>query len=305
MKQKKYKKLRKPSMGSRKILVIKSAIVLLLVACWNTNYFGIISPKNNNSSSFLSEKEDTFVVDYEEASSVSADPGPTYRSLYPELCVKKPDYSPRDPEKKMVYLSFDDGPSDLTIPLLNVLDQYQVKATFFVIGKTGEDDVEAMKEIVNRGHTIGVHSYSHKYREIYASVDTFLDDFKKQRDVIYQATGVEPMIYRFPGGSVNDFNEEIIREIVTEMNRRGYTYYDWNVSSTDAEGTSNPQEIYHRVVDEVEIYQRSIVLCHNTSSNNVTLQEMPRIVETLKNMGCTFAALDPTVEPIIFPMPES
>ena len=99
-----------------------------------------------------------------------------------------------------VYLTFDDGPSIYTNDILDILDSYNVKATFFVVGKEGTNAEEALQRIVDEGHTLGMHSYSHKYKELYESMDSFTQDFARIRDYIYQATGVESVCYRFPGG---------------------------------------------------------------------------------------------------------
>ena len=111
-----------------------------------------------------------------------------------------------DPGQEMihkVYLTFDDGPSIYTDEILDILDRYHVKATFFVVGKDGSEAEAALQRIVEDGHTLGMHSYSHKYKELYESLDSFTEDFARIRDDIYQATGVESVYYRFPGGSSN------------------------------------------------------------------------------------------------------
>ena len=109
-----------------------------------------------------------------------------------------------DPGQEMihkVYLTFDDGPSIYTDEILDILDRYHVKATFFVVGKDGSEAEAALQRIVEDGHTLGMHSYSHKYKELYESLDSFTEDFARIRDDIYQATGVESVYYRFPGAA--------------------------------------------------------------------------------------------------------
>jgi hypothetical protein len=135
-----------------------------------------------------------------------------FQEMYPELYAKKVQAVPEKNEK-IVYLTFDDAPSKLTLPLLDILDRYQVKATFFVVGFTDEKSLDAMREIVHRGHTIAAHSYTHKYQEIYASPAAFLKDFAQIHDLIQKTTGVDTQIYRYAGGSVNDFNQDTTRAI--------------------------------------------------------------------------------------------
>ena len=223
---------------------------------------------------------------------------------FPELYVSKPDYVPHEAGDKVVYLTFDDGPSNLTIPVLDVLDRYGVKATFFVVGKTSEDDKEALRQTVKRGHTLAVHTYTHRYEEIYASPEAYLSDFSRMRNLIYDTTGVEPTIYRYAGGSVNSYNKKTARSIVEEMNRRGYTYYDWNVDSGDAQRGTSAEGIYQNVITQTSKHEKAIVLMHNSSAKKDTLDQLPRIIEKLQSMGYRFAALDPTVEPINFRLPD-
>jgi len=229
-----------------------------------------------------------------------------YQALYPKLNIGKVTFAPIDSEK-VVYLTFDDGPSNLTIPLLNVLDHYQVKVTFFLIGKTDAQDIKAMKAIADRGHAIGVHSYTHQYLQIYASPEAFLNDFAKMHDLIQNVTGVEPNIYRYAGGSVNSFNQKTAKTIIAEMNRRGYVYYDWNVSSGDAEYGATAQSIYNNTVKGVHSHVQSVVLFHNTASKGYTLSEIPKIIETLKKEGYHFETLNQAVDnrSYIFPIPKS
>jgi peptidoglycan/xylan/chitin deacetylase (PgdA/CDA1 family) len=228
----------------------------------------------------------------------------TYQSLYPNLYAEKVKPTAED-DSKVVYLTFDDGPSNLTIPLLDVLDRYKVKASFFLVGKPDDQSVKEMKEIVNRGHAIGVHSYTHQYNQIYATPAAFLDDFAKMHDLILSATGVDTHIYRFAGGSVNSYNKKTAKAIITEMNRRGYVYYDWNVSSGDAEQGETAQSIYSQTIKGVHGHRQSVILFHNTKFKAHTLSQIPKIIETLQKEGYRFATLDPTVDnkPYIFRVP--
>ena len=124
------------------------------------------------------------------------------------------------------------------------------------------------------------------------------------RDLIYDTTGVEPSIYRYAGGSVNSYNKKTARAITEEMNRRGYTYYDWKVDSGDAQHGATAESIYQNVISQTTKYEKAIVLMHNSSVKKDTLDQLPRIIETLQAKGYRFAALDPTVEPINFRLPD-
>ncbi len=229
----------------------------------------------------------------------------SYQSLYPDLYA--PVVKPIQPSsEKIVYLTFDDGPSNLTIPLLDVLDQYHVKATFFLMGHTDTADIKAMKEIANRGHVIGVHTYTHKYRDIYASPSAYLYDFNRMHELIKQVTGIDTQIYRYAGGSVNSYNRDTARAITQEMNRRGYVYFDWNVSGEDAEPGATAASIYRNTMSGIRRHRQSVVLLHNSSSKRDTLTLTPKIIETLKKEGYQFKTLDASLDnsPYQFPLPK-
>ena len=231
--------------------------------------------------------------------------GPEYQKKYPDMFVPQTEKKPFDPNDKVVYLTFDDGPSALTEDVLNILDEYGVKATFFVVAKDDETSKQRLREIADRGHAIGLHSYTHDYRKIYASVDAFLDDFAKEREIIYSATGEYPTMFRFPGGSVNSYNKKTAKAIIDEMTRRGYTYYDWNVSSGDAEYGATRESIYRETITQTKARTKAIVLCHDTNAKGDTVSQLPAILKELKQSGYRFDKLDPSVAPINFPVPKS
>lgn len=223
---------------------------------------------------------------------------------YPLLYAAKTEPVKTDSNEKIAYLTFDDGPSNLTVPLLDVLDRYHVKATFFLVGKTGEEDRKAMREIVQRGHTIAVHTYSHDYKKIYASVDAYLADFAKMHDLILEETGVDASIYRFAGGSINSFNQDTAKAIIAEMNRRGYVYFDWNVDSGDATRGITEKQIYNHAVNDSKRLSHPVILFHNTSAKEMTLKQMPAIIEALQKEGYRFDVLKSDSPQVKFRIPE-
>lgn len=240
----------------------------------------------------------------QESQAVSPPEGlPEYAYLYPELNQPKPVAEPA--AEKVVYLTFDDGPCRSTDRLLDVLDEVNVKAVFYVSGQYGNDEenVARMKEIYKRGHKVEVHTYTHKYSEIYASVDAFLADFKKMDDLIYDATGERSKTFRFPGGSNTGYNERVRTELLTEMTRRGYVYYDWNASNGDSDGYHSVKEQAEKVVGECTKQSRSIVLMHNTPDKDSTIDSLAEIVQRIEAAGYQFQLLDETVKPIQFIKP--
>ena len=181
-----------------------------------------------------------------------------------------------------VYLTFDDGPSIYTNEILDILNQYHVKATFFVVGKEGSSAEEALQRIVEEGHTLGMHSYSHKYKELYESMDSFTEDFTQIRDYIYQATGVESVCYRFPGGSSNTISEVDMHEFIDYLDSQGVEYYDWNVSAGDgASSELSTDALLENCTNDIATRGTSIVLLHDSAEKQTTVQALSAILENL------------------------
>lgn len=221
---------------------------------------------------------------------------PEYTRMYDNLYVEGPS-EVRDLKDNTIYLTFDDGPSQYTLEIVRLLDEYDIKATFFMSGSESPEGMEIMRKVAESGHTIGIHSMSHDYDEIYASPEAFLEDMNNTAQNIYEATGVKPDIYRFAGGSKNNHNKEVYDEIVAEVERRGYVYYDWNVSGEDATEGATWTSIYRNVLDGVEQHDSSIVLLHN-KYNTLTVTE--DLIIALKNRGYEFAPLTNEDKPIQF-----
>ncbi|MCH5281025.1 MAG: polysaccharide deacetylase [Lachnospiraceae bacterium] len=183
---------------------------------------------------------------------------------------------------KRVYLTFDDGPSRNTEAILDLLAEYDVKATFFVVGNTDEEAKAIYRRIVNEGHTIGIHSYSHRYSNIYASQDAFLEDFYLLSDYIYDVTGVRPDICRLPGGSSNTVSRISMSELVRTLDSRGITCYDWNISGGDADGHGlSAGQITNNVLNGVDRFQTSIVLLHDGADKYQTVDALEKILQEL------------------------
>ncbi len=199
------------------------------------------------------------------------------------------DISGAEPEAShKVYLTFDDGPSKNTEKILDILDEYGVKATFFVVGKEGEENAERLRMICERGHTIGMHSYSHDYSEIYESVEAFRADFLESKQYIYDATGVETMHYRFPGGSSNALSDLSMQVFIDFLKEQGMEYYDWNVSSGDGAGIVVPAEvILENCTAKLSRYDTAIVLMHDSAAKSTTVEALPQIIETILAMEDT------------------
>ena len=196
--------------------------------------------------------------------------------------------NPEDIEgTRYVYLTFDDGPSSSTGEILDILDQYGVKATFFVCGKPDSKYTDLYKRIVDEGHTLGMHSYSHKYKEIYASLDSFKDDFKKIKIFLYDTTDVDSMFYRFPGGSSNLAIKDDVAEFEEFLDEQGVTYFDWNVSANDDKAGATKESIYNNIVSNIPKFKHCVVLMHDAADKKHTVEALPEIIEAIQAMDDT------------------
>lgn len=223
-----------------------------------------------------------------------------YQALYPDFYAPQT-YSANSAPNKTAYLTFDDGPSGNTDIILQTLQEENVKATFFVVGTDNADNLARMRRIVQEGHTIGMHSYSHSYKKIYASVEAFLKDMYQVFNLIKDTTGVTPTCFRFPGGSINSYNKAVYKDIKAEMIRRGFVPYDWNVSSGDASTTKyTPEQLTGHVLNGIGSKSRIIVLMHDSSSKENTAQAVRQIIIGIREKGFIFAPLDYQTKPILF-----
>ncbi len=211
-------------------------------------------------------------------------------------------WSNKDNGHKTVFLTIDDGPSTLTEPVLDLLDQYNVKATFFVIGANPEH-YALIREAYNRGHTIGLHSMSHDYSQVYASEEAYFRDLDAIGQVVKEQIGYVPCFVRFPGGSSNtqavaqSGDPKLMQRLTQGLLARGYQYYDWSLSSGDGEVRSTQELIAQSTepsgTESDPTKDTNIVLlCHDSATKQTTLEALPQIIEHYQNKGYTFEAID-------------
>ncbi|MDD6428133.1 polysaccharide deacetylase family protein [Candidatus Weimeria sp. HCP3S3_B5] len=194
---------------------------------------------------------------------------------------------------RKVYLTFDDGPSSNTGKILDILDDYNVKATFFVNGRTDKHSIKMYKRIVNEGHTIGMHSYTHRYNQVYASREAFEKDFFRIRKLIYDTTGVKSVYYRFPGGSSNKVSNTNISDLISFLDKEKVTYFDWNVMSGDAVSNElKSSQIIENVMSDVIKYKTSVVLMHDAANKDSTVAALPALIQKLQKEGDLLLPID-------------
>ena len=206
---------------------------------------------------------------------------------------------------KKAYLTFDDGPSPNTDKILDILDSYNVKGNFFVIGRFSDAYKDEYRRIHEEGHMMGMHSYSHIYTEVYESEDAFVADLDHVQYVIYDITGFLPGIYRFPGGSNNEVAQVSMNKFTDVLDKRGIVYYDWNVNSGDADAARlSKQEIIDNVFNGInalptpEDRNEIMILFHDLSEKTTTVDALPAVIEGLQAQGYVILPIDDYTTPI-------
>lgn len=184
-----------------------------------------------------------------------------------------------------VFLTFDDGPSENTPEILEILKRHNVKATFFVTGREGEHAREWYNQIVTDGHTLAMHSYTHKYSSIYDSLEAFQADFTKLHDYLKEVTGIDSRFFRFPGGSSNQVSNTDMNEFIDYLGEQGITYYDWNVVCGDATSQIyTADEMVQNVMTDVAKFRYSVVLMHDAANKDTTVEALETLLQMLESM---------------------
>ena len=271
--------------------LIRILCVLLLISLTRLFITKTIPFLSANNAAFSKE----VLATLQETSSFSTDTNtPDYVNAFPELYAYEETLVSTSSEiEKTVYLTFDDGPSKNTEKILDTLKKYNAKATFFVIGDNlTEEKIGYMKRAIEEGHIIGLHTYSHDYTKIYSSVTDFLSDYDKLRQVLLETLNYSPTIFRFPGGSYCSYSSCIREELISEMTRRGYTYYDWNVSAEDSVGTVTAYSINSNIFPKIYKISSPVILMHDSATNRLTAELLPDIIEELQTNGYSFETLE-------------
>lgn len=196
--------------------------------------------------------------------------------------------------EKKVFLTFDDGPTKLTEQILTILEENDVKATFFTIGNQMENHPDIVKKTYTSGHMVLPHSYSHDY-SMYTTFETFYKDFYKAEEVFQSILGFKPPAYfRFPGGSSNHSSfqfggKQFMSNLTTDIKNKGYHYIDWNVISGDTTPIStNPNKMLEQIKKGAENKNLVVVLFHDIAANETTAKILPDVIDYFKKQGFTF-----------------
>lgn len=207
-----------------------------------------------------------------------------------------PSVSARDGSRPTVYLTFDDGPSEHTAHVLDLLRDEGIAATFFVLGQQAERYPDLMRRIVAEGHVVGNHSYNHRYEELYGDFRSFAKQLRRAEEAIERTAGVRTRLVRAPGGTFGNFDQTYFRA----LEEAGYLLYDWNVDSGDAKRKNVPAAEIVRNVTKAPLRDVMIVLLHDGAGHAETVKALPAIIAHFKRHGYAFGVLSEQVEPVVF-----
>lgn len=198
---------------------------------------------------------------------------------------------------RVVYLTIDDGPSANTRKVLDILDTYGVKATFFVTGN-GSEYRDLIKEAHEKGHQIGLHTYCHQYKQVYSSIEAYYQDLESVGEMVEELIGYVPRIIRFPGGSSNTaskhYTEGIMTFLANDVMERGYFFYDWNVAIGDGGSYKNADFYVNQTISQSSGVAEVMLLMHDGPGCEESVKALPRIIEWFLKEGYTFKVVDET-----------
>lgn len=197
--------------------------------------------------------------------------------------------------EKRVFLTFDDGPTQAVTPyILDLLNQENIKATFFVLGNRAKANPSLIQRQFDEGHYIANHGYTHKYSQIYQNKQTVLDEYNYTEQCIQQAlnnTNYHSKVFRFPGGSQGGYYKNIKNESKVYLRQNGIVSLDWNALSKDAEGAKTKEELLQNVIYTVGDKQSVVILMHDSADKILTYEVLPDVIKYLREKGYQFKTL--------------
>ena len=228
---------------------------------------------------------------------VTSTPVPTiYNTPKPEETI-----NPEAGKNSVIYLTFDDGPSKRTPEVLDILKRYNIKATFFIIDFS-DSQIPILQRMIDEGHSIGIHGFSHEYGDIYKSEAAFMENITKLRKKLHDKLGYDTTIIRFPGGSSNGVSKNYCKGIMTKLvvtvQNEGYQYFDWNVDSRDAERFDAAGILESVKKSTKGTRKTNIVLMHDNGDKNETVKALPEVIEWAKANGYSFSNLNSSSETV-------
>lgn len=272
------------------VILICILVAMLAIVGWNKGWlkFGnnedgpiIVDTQSSQETEQASQETEQVSQETEQPSQETEQPSqenekPNQETEQPDKSEENTNTQIQKPqtensEEKVIYLTFDDGPGPYTQRLLDILDEYGIKVTFFVTNCSPQYQ-NMIGEAYRRGHTIALHTYNHYYSN-YSSEELYYQDLKLIHDVVVAQTGVQPTIMRFPGGSSNTKSKQYCEGIMTILTQgiesHGYKYCDWNVSSGDGNSSIATEDVINNVIKGVSNKKVSVVLQHDPVSTSV------------------------------------
>lgn len=299
------KKKRIQQLKKTRIIVVTVSILIFLICC--ITFFMKTTGVEKRLDTMEEQNPQTITISKQEGDNLvipdvpkgTADNGSSDNNIKESPVPQKEEVDQTKIKGKKVYLTFDDGPSTNTEEILNILDQYNVKATFFVIGKTDESLKKMYKQISENGHTLAMHSYTHQYDKIYKTIGAYKKDLTQLSDLLFEVTGERPKYLRFPGGSSNAVSKIDMKKVIRYVDAQGLTYFDWNVINGDATGKKlTEKQMINNVISGVETYENAMVLMHDSAGKEMTVKTLPTILKKLKKMKVNILPINDTTVPV-------
>lgn len=194
-------------------------------------------------------------------------------------------------KSKKIYLTFDDGPSICTPHVLDILDKYNVKATFFVLGSNVDKNPELVKRAYDSGHFIASHGYTHTYSQIYAYPENVLNEYNDSLSAIRKAIGIEnynPHLFRFPGGSSGGKYNDVKQEAIGILKANQITYTNWNCLTGDSAGSTTIEQMWNELNETAAGDDNLVILMHDAGDKQVTVEFLPQLIEKYQSEGYEF-----------------
>lgn len=271
----------KPRLNVKKVVIISIIAVLIISLLCTSIFFGInyhiknLSIIENRIVTKSIPTHELFFSDDLKKNSIVDKVSHIYNSDY-----------------KRVFLTFDDGPSkSVTIPILDILKQYNVKATFFVLGSNVERYPEVVKRAYQEGHYIGNHGFTHVYESIYSSPQAVLDEYNRAETAIKNAIGNQDYnsrMFRFPGGTVGGKYAQVKTDAVNLLNQNGVAHLDWNALTGDSAGLTNINDMIAYVENTIGNKNSVVILMHDNGAKKGTYELLPQLIQELQNRGYVF-----------------
>lgn len=271
----------KPKLNIKKVILV-SIIMLLIIALISTLVtFSILNKIRLNTlkeEQILQRAKNThkvYITDEDKKKNIVKKVEKIYNSDY-----------------KRVFLTFDDGPSkSVTIPILDILKENNIKATFFTLGSNVNRYPEIVKRAYQEGHYIANHSFTHEYKNIYKSPEKVLEEYNKTEKAIRKAIGIEnynSRLFRFPGGSIGGKYDKNKKEAVKLLNKNNIAHLDWNALTADAAGITDNSEMLKYLEKTIGNKKSVVILMHDTGSKKGTYEILPKLIKMLKEKGYKF-----------------